>query len=336
VAARRPPAVARVLTKATATIRAHGLTRPGDLVLVSISGGPDSVCLLQTLWRLRRLLRIRIEAFTFDHGLRPESGADIAYVRRMSDRLGVSCHVRAAVDTPPKGGSVEAWATVARMGAAVEVRDAIGAATVAEGHTLDDRAETVLLNLIRGSGLDGLSGIDPGGRGMRVIQPLYDVSRAEVEAFCRALGLRPRRDPMNEDGRYLRAAIRHEVLPAIVAATGREVARTIARTGDNLRADRDELSALTLAAMKPIVEGEPGGDLRFDAAGLRALSPQMAARVIRVGVFDAVAVGDAPWSRAAIEAILDLANGRAGRRRDLPDGRVARRDRTHVVVERRP
>jgi tRNA(Ile)-lysidine synthase len=191
----------------------------GDLVLVSCSGGPDSVCLLYSLWHLRRLFRIRLAVFHFDHRLRADSAKDGAYVRTLTKRLSLPFHLRRAGDRPGKGQSVEAWARVARLTAANHLRREIGAASLAEGHTLDDQAETVLLNLLRGSGLEGLAGIDPGqGAQTRWVQPLIDVERSEVEMFCRALGLRPRRDPMNEDRRFLRAAIRHEVMPALERA----------------------------------------------------------------------------------------------------------------------
>jgi tRNA(Ile)-lysidine synthase len=331
---RRPPAVARVLTQVTATVRTRKLLEPGDLVLVAVSGGPDSICLLYSLWYLRRLLKIRLEVFHFDHRLRPESTEDAVYVRRVSDRLGVPFHLREAEGRPRKGESVEAWARVARMNAGNDIRREIGAVAVAEGHTLDDQAETVLLNLVRGSGLDGLSGISPGGWWSAIVQPLIDVSHADVEAFCRALHLRPRRDPMNRDRRHLRVAIRLDLLPKLEAAVGRGAKATLARTADNVRADRDELLAATAAAAKDVVAGTRGGEVRFHAANLRALSPAMARRVVRLGVYNTMATDDIPWTQAAIDAVVDLAQGRPGRQRDLPNGRVARRTRTHVVVTR--
>jgi tRNA(Ile)-lysidine synthase len=330
---RRPPAVARVLTQVTSTVRARRLLEPGDLVLAAVSGGPDSMCLLYSLWHLRRLLKVRLEVFHFDHRLRFDSAADAAYVRRVSDRLGLAFHHREAHDSPTKGDSVEAWATSRRRDAGNDVRRQVGAAAVAEGHTLDDQAETVLLNLVRGSGLEGLSGIDPGGRHSGWIQPLIDVPHADVEAFCRALRLRPRRDPMNEDRRFLRVSIRLDLLPMVERATGRGMRSTLARTADNLRASRDELYVSTLHAAQNVAE-QHDGEVRFDAARLRALTPAMAARVIRSEIYDALAIVDVPWPRAAIEAVVDLANGRPGRRRDLPNGRTARRDRTHVIVSR--
>jgi tRNA(Ile)-lysidine synthase len=224
---------------------------------------------------------------------------------------------------------------VARTNAAADVRRAIGADVIAEGHTLDDQAETVLLNLIRGTGLEGVAGIDPGGRGSALAQPLLEVTRDEVEAFCCALHLRPRHDPMNEDRRYLRAAIRHEVLPLLEQATGRGVKRSIARTAATLRGDLDDLVASAERAYLRVVEEPQPGVLRLDAAGLRELPPSLAARVIRMAAYRVLPTdATAPWSKSAIGSVLDLAGGRPGRRRDLPDGAAARRDRTHVIVER--
>jgi len=313
-------------------MRAHEMVAPGDLVLVAVSGGPDSVCLLHTLHALRRLFRMRLEVFHFDHRLRPDSAADAAYVRRVAERLGLPVHVRTAETSPAKGQSVEAWATGQRGNAANDVRREIGAAQTAEGHTLDDQAETVLLNLVRGTGIEGIAGIDPGGRLDRRIQPLLATTRADVEAFCRAMHLRPRRDPMNDDRRFLRAAIRHDVLPALEGLTGRGVTAPIARTAETIRRDRDELRERTVQRYRELVD-ERDGDVRFDAAGVTALSEPEAARLVRFAAYQVLTIDQpAPWTKAGVEAVLDLARGRPGRRRDLPDGRVARRDRTHVVV----
>lgn len=335
---RRPPAVAHVLERVTKTAREHEMFSPGDLVLISVSGGPDSVCLLYSLWQLRRLFAIRLAVFHFDHRLRDDSVKDAAYVRRLTGRFKLSFHLRAAEEAPPKGHSIEAWATVERSNAAVAVRREIGSSVIAEGHTLDDRAETVVLNLVRGTGMEGLVGIEPvvGTRPyLKQVQPLIRVERSEVEAFCRALRLRPRQDPMNDDRRLLRAAIRHEVMPTLERATGREVKGAIVRTSENLRSDRDELAFQAHEVQERIVVGERGGGVRFLVPGLRGLASPVASRVIRSAVYNAMS-GDwaAPWSKDAIHAVLDLANGRSGRRRDLPNGMKAWRDKEYVHVAR--
>jgi tRNA(Ile)-lysidine synthase len=333
---RRPPAVARVLERVTKTAREHEMFEPGDLVLVSCSGGPDSVCLLYSLWHLRRLLRIRLAVFHFDHGLRPDSARDAAYVRKLADRLKLAFHLRLADETPRKGSSVEAWATIARRNASIAVRNEVEATVLAEGHTLDDQAESVLLNLIRGTGLEGLTGIDAGHRGhTRLVQPLIQVERRDVEAFCGALHLRPRRDPMNEDRRFLRAAVRHDVLPLLETATGRGVKAAIARTAELLRRDRDELFAATTEAFLEVVDGERGSDVQIDVAKLRGLPDPVASRVIRLAAYNLMSTDwAAPWTKDAIEAVLDLAKGRPGRKRDLAGGLKAVREKEYVRVSR--
>jgi tRNA(Ile)-lysidine synthase len=311
--------------------------RKGESVLVSVSGGPDSVCLLYSLWYLRRLFEIRLEVFHFDHRLRPDSAKDADYVRRLAERLGVPFHLREAEDRPEKGISVEAWATVRRMNAANEVRKSIGASVTAEGHTLDDQAETVLLNLIRGGGLEALSGIWPGGYeygNSALAEPLLDVERKDVEAFCRALHLRPRHDPMNTDTRLLRNAIRLKVIPAIERTTGREIKRTIARSADLLRADRMELYAAGIEAMERVVTSVDD-ETRFDAQALSSLRRPVASRAVRLALYRIMSLDDAaPWTKEVVDAVLNLARGRPGRRRDLPHGLKARREREYVSVSR--
>ncbi|MGZ8581609.1 MAG: tRNA lysidine(34) synthetase TilS [Actinomycetota bacterium] len=336
MASRRPPAVARVLERVTATVREHEMLHAGERVLVCVSGGPDSVCLLESLVRLRRLFRVRLEVFHFDHRLRADSSADAAYVRRLASRHRLPYHLRVAEDAPGTGASVEAWATLRRTNAANEVRREIGAAIIAEGHTLDDQAETVLLNLVRGTGLDGLAGIWPGDGdrpGSAIVQPLLDVTRSDVEGFCRSLGLRPRRDPMNDDRRLLRAAIRHEAIPMLERITGREVRATLARTAAVLHEDRLELLRQAAEHEASIVEHD-GGEVRFRAADLAALPPSLAARIVRMALWRLAAADAevAPWTRDAVDAVLDLAVGRSGRRRDLPGGRTAHRERVYVRV----
>jgi len=323
----RSPAVARVLERVTATARRYEMFLPGQTVLVSVSGGPDSVCLLYSLHGLRRLLRIKLEAFHLDHRIRRDSAKDAEYVRRLADRLKLPFHIRACEFEPQKGESLEAWGRAMRMYYSAEVRRETGAERLAEGHTLDDQAETVLIALIRGGGLDALGGIEPSLGGE--VQPLIEVSRTEVEAFCRSLRLRPRRDPTNLDTRLLRNAVRLKVLPAIERSVGREVRATLARTADTIRQDEHFLKRQAFEATEELVEEQPGG-FGIDAAGLLTVPRPIAARVVR----DLMYRLKVTPTTEAIEAVLDLAAGRPGRRRDLAGGLVASRDREYVSLSR--
>jgi len=322
-----PPAVARVLERLTATVRRHEMLLAGETVLVSVSGGPDSVCLLESLHRLRRLFKVDLAVFHLDHGLRPDSGGDAAYVERLAARLELPCTVRHADGAPPRGASVEAWASGQRMHHLAEVRRSLGAERVAEGHTLDDQAETVLLALLRGGGLEAMAGIAP-VLGPQV-QPLLDTTRAEVEACCRALRLRPRRDPTNEDPSLLRNAIRLRVLPELERATGRGLHASLARTADLLRRDERELAHRAFAAAAELVEDTPDG-ARIDAGGVLTVGRAIGSRVVRRAIYDLEVVP----TEEAIESVLDLAAGRRGRRRDLVGGVVAVRDAEYVLLIR--
>ena len=218
---RRPPAVARVIEKVTATAREHDMFASGGRVLVAVSGGPDSTCLLYSLHMLRRLFKIELEVFHFDHRLRPESAKDAQYVKRLAAKLKLPFHLRAADSKPGKGVSVEDWARVARWNSANDIRREEGFAAVALGHTMDDQAETLLLAMIRGGGLHFVAGMPAKEQHYRV-RPLIEVRRTEVEAFCRSLRVRPRIDPTNRDRRLLRNAIRLDVLPKLERVTRRD------------------------------------------------------------------------------------------------------------------
>lgn len=323
----RPPAVARVLERVTATARKHEMFLPGQRVLVACSGGPDSVCLLYSLYQLRRLFRIKLEVFHLDHRLRPDSATDAAYVRRLADRLRLPFHLETVEQHPPRGESVEAWARTMRILHAGRVRRAVDAACIAEGHTLDDQAETVLISLIRGGGLAALDGIAP-KLGYEV-QPLLYVRREETEAFCRALRLRPRLDPTNLDTRLLRNAVRLKVIPQLEHIVGRDVRATMARTTDLLREDERYLLRQALDATGRLVEEVPDG-IRVDAGELLHLPRAIASRVLLQVLYRV----RAPLSREAVDALMDLAEGRPGRRRDLGSGLLASRDREYILVSR--
>lgn len=332
---RRPPAVARVLQRITTTARTFGMFEPGDLVVVCVSGGPDSLCLVESLTRLRRLLRIRLSVLHVDHGLRPGSSDDARYVRRLAARLDLAFEPVTAAGRPSRGESVEAWARGQRRAAALAVAHDIGAQRIATGHTLDDQAETVLMRALSGAGAAGIAGIPPVlGPWVR---PMLEVRRGETEAFCSSLGLRPRVDPTNADPRYLRNALRLRGLPALERAVGHDVRRPLARAGALLREDDAELTRIAGEAYRRIARRVAvdrrsslvaGVDL--DAGLLPGLPVPIAGRVI----LRAASELGISATRADVLAVLDLAAGEPGRRRSLSMGLRARRGQAYVHLAR--
>lgn len=322
-----PPAVARVLERVTATVREHELVLPGQTMLVGVSGGPDSTCLLHALHALRRLLKVRLEVVHVDHRLREGSAADAGYVRRQCVRLRVPFHLRLADGPPRRGESIEAWGRAQRHRAFDEVRRESGAGRVALAHTLDDQAETVLLAVLSGRGLEAVSGMKPIAGPF--VRPLLEVTRAEVEACCRALHLRPRTDPTNADPRFLRNALRLRGIPAIERALRRPVRAPLAQTAALLRDDAEELARRALIAFDDVVEETPDGvDLR--ATRLASLPRAVASRVVRLALLRCNVIA----AREDVDAVLDLAAGRAGRRRHLSRGLNAERGPEYVELSR--
>jgi tRNA(Ile)-lysidine synthase len=235
---------------------------------------------------------------------------------------------------------VEAWARLARYGALSESAGQVGADRAALGHTLDDQAETVLLGLVRGGGLDAVAGMEPVATvppmGFPAARPLLDTTRAETEAFCRSLRLRPREDPMNRDPRFLRARLRHDVLPLLEERVERGVRATLARTAENVRADARYLDAMASDAARGLITVAEE-EIRVDADGMAALPRPIAARVAKQALRLGQVLGGA-WEpepgSAHVLGILDLASGRPGRSLDLPGGLLAVRARGYLRLSR--
>jgi len=234
---------------------------PGDRVLVACSGGPDSLALLHALRRLAPRLGIRLRAVYVDHGLRPAAAAEGARVVAAAARLDLAGEV---VALGLRTKSMEA-AREARYAALERLADTRGATKIAVAHTLSDQAETVLMRLVRGAGVRGLSGMPP-VRG-RIIRPLCEVSRAEVVEFCRRQGLRPVRDPTNLKPEYLRNRVRHELLPLLRRENPR-IERALAHLAEHLR----QLDGAIVDAARRLDPSQ--------VAALRAAGPAVRARAL--------------------------------------------------------
>jgi tRNA(Ile)-lysidine synthase len=228
------------------TVRERALVSSGDRVLVACSGGPDSTALLHVLDRLRAELGIIVYAASIDHGLRPESAAEVDQVGALASALGVPFY-SARVLVPSEGASIQARARQLRYGALHEIAAARDATHIAVGHTQDDQAETVLGRLLRGAGIRGLGGIEP-RRADGVIRPLLDCRRADVRAYAVDRALPFVDDPSNHQRAFERVRIRHQVLPMLAAEDPRVVEHLCALSDEaaELNAYLDaQLSALS-------------------------------------------------------------------------------------------
>jgi tRNA(Ile)-lysidine synthase len=196
-----PPSL---LTLAARTLREHA---PEERILVAVSGGPDSMALLHVLAKLGRAAH----AHGVDHGLRPEAAAELDRAADLAGRLGVP-FTRTRL-TVAAGGNLQARAREARYEALRAAAQAFGAALIATAHHADDRAETVLLRLLRGAGPAGLAVLPP--RAGDRVRPLIHATRADVLAHIERHEVPYSTDPSNVDRRYLRARVRTELMPVL-------------------------------------------------------------------------------------------------------------------------
>lgn len=260
----------------------------------AVSGGADSLALLLLATRTNR----RVMAWHVDHGLRTESSGEFAFVQSICEQLDVECTLRSIRLT--LGPNLEARARDARY--------AVLPDDVLTGHTADDQAETVLINLLRGSGTAGLAGM------RRADRPLLAIRRSETHALCTELGITPLHDSMNDDHRFQRVRVRDELVPLLADISKRDIVEVLTRQATVLRDDDDVLEELA-AMIDPT-----------DAKSINAAPRALARRAIRQWLSN-----PKPPDFATVERVLTVARGEAGAC-DIGQGRSVRRSHQRLEI----
>ncbi|HEV3015387.1 MAG TPA: tRNA lysidine(34) synthetase TilS, partial [Actinomycetota bacterium] len=269
--ARAPAKLRLVADRAAKALAAAGVPAAGDGLALAVSGGADSLALLHVMRALAGPRRWRLAVLTVDHGLRPGSAADAGFVVDHAKALGLPARLLTLAPgdlEPHRGAGPEGAARAARYGVLWPAADELGCAWLATGHTLDDQAETVLLQLLRGAGPDGLAGMTV--RAGRLLRPLLGVRRAETRACCAAVGVEVREDPTNADQVALRNRVRRRLLP-LLEELRPGAAQALARTAALAADERDWLDPLVAAALAETATGPGAGRAELDAATLAAL-----------------------------------------------------------------
>ncbi|MSQ07999.1 MAG: tRNA lysidine(34) synthetase TilS [Dehalococcoidia bacterium] len=294
-------------------------------LLIAVSGGPDSTALLLACCEIHRTDGLQVIAGHFNHRLRAGADGDALHAAQLSEKLGVR-FVSGAGDVAGRsrqqGETLEVAARDMRYGFLAGAARDSGAQGVATGHTLDDQAETVLLHLVRGAGLRGLSGMQPATDrvqdgpipSLRVFRPMLAVRHSNAVAFCDERGEQPRMDPTNSEVRFARNRVRLKILPEMEKLNPR-IAEALARLAESASADHQAMNALMEQYRKSVTL--TGG--RLSRTALTATPGAVAARLLIEAYESAAGTADG-LERSHIEGMLSAARAGAGRSIDLPGG----------------
>lgn len=305
------------------SIDKYNLVSNGDKVIVSVSGGPDSVVLLHVLWCLRSDYNLDLHVFHLDHMFRgEESEADAEYVAQFAAKLAVPKTIMKH-DVPAyieeTGLSKQAAARKIRYKLCNELAEEIGADKIAIGQHADDQAETVLMNFLRGAGLEGLSGIAP-IREEKFIRPLLDVWREDIEQYCQEYNLNPRLDSSNLKPIYLRNKIRLELLPHLAAEFNDSIKENLNRMAGVLRVENNFLANQAKKKYDNLVLNEEEEELILELNDLQILDLALQRRVIRRAIVEFCGTKKDYYFQHIKQIEELIAEGSTGSRLQLPRG----------------
>jgi tRNA(Ile)-lysidine synthase len=306
-------------------IQKHQLLSGGEKLVVAVSGGADSVCLLHILVNLQ--LKIKLQIAHLNHQLRgANSDADAEYVAELARKLAIPCTIeKRDVKGYQKAQrlSLEEAAREVRYRFLAEVVKSIGTGRVAAGHTKDDHIETILMHLIRGSGTRGLRGLQPstlwqsGAESLTIIRPLLEISHQETEGYCRQHNLKPRLDASNLSLSPLRNRVRQQLMP-LLESYNPAVAEALLRTG---RIADDDINFLDeqVARLWDEVIRQEGKTLILDKASFEPLPSALKRYLLRAAVERLLGSAKDVEMRH-IEEMMSLVTKPAGKRLNLPGG----------------
>lgn len=320
--------MAKLVETVLRNIRQNNLFSPDERVLVAVSGGSDSLALLHMLHFAGQPLVVA----TFDHQTRPDSTDDVRFVASTAAAWGVACYA-GRVNVPAlahaSGIGLELAARQARYRFLAQMARQIDVSKILVGHHLDDQAETVLLHVLRGAGLNGLHAMRfaspvPDAPDLTLVRPLLNVTRDEIERYCQDHDLHPRQDASNQDTTYTRNTIRHNILP-VLESVNPQIAAALVRLADSAAVDMAFIDQTYREEVEPLVRRQAN---RFYLARtvFDHLHPAMQRRFLQL-VPESEHVHIVQASRVA-------QSGEVGAVAEFPGGWQLRVDYTDLVLER--
>ncbi len=326
-----------IFEKVLSTINKHKLIEDGDKIVLGLSGGPDSVCLLHILNRLKEQMNIDIYAAHLNHQIRGiEAQKDALYVSKLCDEMGITFFVK-SINVPKycsdKGLSIEEGARKLRYEMFDEIKQKTRANKIAVGHNLNDQAETILMRIMRGTGLQGLRGIEyirEGG----IIRPILDIERKDIEKYCEEHNLNPRIDESNLENIYTRNKVRLELIPYMKDNFNPNVIESIVRMSNSLKSDSDYIENESEIKYKE-VSNNMEESTSIDIKLYRDLHNSIKTRVLRKAIKEIL--GDTNFiDQKHIEDIMCLEDdNKIDKKITLPRGLFAYRRKNNIILTTR-
>ncbi|HBF8744085.1 TPA: tRNA lysidine(34) synthetase TilS [Clostridioides difficile] len=324
-----------IFDKVLSTINKHNLIQKGDKIVLGLSGGPDSVCLLHVLNRLKKDFNIEIYAAHLNHQIRGiEAQKDALYVSKLCEDMGIIFFVK-SINVPKycenEGLSLEEGARKLRYEMFYEIKDKIKANKIAIGHNLNDQAETVMMRIMRGTGLKGLKGIDY-IRDNCIIRPILDVERSEIEEYCEAYNLNPRIDKTNLENIYTRNKIRLDLLPYMKDNFNSNVIESIVRMSNSLKSDNDYIEKEAEAKFREVSNIKEKGFVEINLDDFVCLHDAIKVRVLRNSIKHIL--GDTNFvDQRHIEDIMSLEdNSKVNKMLTLPRNIFVYRKKDSIIL----
>ncbi|MCJ7655057.1 MAG: tRNA lysidine(34) synthetase TilS [Dehalococcoidia bacterium] len=310
-------------------IQKHNLFSAGDRLVVAVSGGGDSVCLLHILVRWQKELGVELHVAHLNHQLRgAESDSDASYVSNLARSLDVSATIErrdVAIYHDQKGGSLEEAARDVRYSFLAEIAGGIGTSKVVVGHTRDDHIETIVMHLLRGAGTTGLCGLQPrsvlpygeNSGQLEIVRPLLELTRQETLDYCQLYNLAPRSDSSNASPSFLRNRVRLELLP-VLRSYNPSIDKALLRLA-NIAIDDIFFIEKKASSLWKELAREEGDVIYLDMSKMVTLPRAMQRQIFRRAVKQLR--GNLKDVEADhIEAMMDFLSKPAGKKLCLPDG----------------
>ncbi len=264
------------------TIKRYEQIKSGDTIVVGVSGGPDSICLLNVLKNLQNELKINIVVAHINHMIRKEADSETEFVQDFCKQRDIKCFVKKAdvlqIAKEKKLGTEEVGRKI-RYDFFEEVKNLVGGNKIATAHNANDNAETVLMNFLRGSGSTGLKGIEP-IRDNKLIRPIIECTRQEIEQYCNEKDLNPKYDKTNQENIYTRNKIRNMLIPYIQENFNPNIIETINRMSNLIATDEMYFKSIVKQSYKETFISRTEKEIILDLKKFNVLEKVIKSRLI--------------------------------------------------------